>query len=196
MKTRLAGEYWITDNEVWFADGKGNINHEDYALEYIRRAMLEELNVDADEEVMGEQEFDKAVVAVGELEGWGVVEDYSSEDLILKWHNEGHIGLDRDLLDAALGKGNIQNFAMQRWGWLWLKQMWIGTHTLTEGDFKKICEGMCEALEQEGGENINPESEVRISVVTLGKSYLIKWKDIESNNYSALGIEAPGKCVG
>ena len=127
---RLQGEYWITPDGVWFADGDvSDMNHSGYALDHARRLLLQQIGARDDKEFMDDQTFSLAIDrAMWEAE-FTYPEECGVRDALLAWKNAGGCSFDEDLLAGCLEVGDIREFAMKHWGWRWVKQMWVGTHT-------------------------------------------------------------------
>lgn len=197
---KITGEYWITDSELWFADGDvGDTNHEGYALDHARRLFLDDIGADNDHEYMDDKTF---VDSIHErLDEDEFRHEYHTgsvlKELLTKWRDlEGSPQFSLPLMGIAFDQGDTRAFAMEHWNWKWVKKMWVGTHTLTLDDFIIIAEGLLNAADQEGNE-INPTAEVEIAVATTNLRYLIDWSDLENKNYDALGITPfiPEKCA-
>ena len=183
----IRGEYWFYNGDVWFADGDiGDYNHSGYAIDHARRCLLSSLGAQEVDEPH-DQAFEKSLTDLFEDEEIDV-ENLTLLECYLEYCRQKRLEPDALLWNVCYDLGtDVREYAMKHWGWKWVKGMWAATHTLTRSDFKEIAEGFLEAADQEG-EEMDPDIEVEIAVVSTGRRYDVAWKDLENDNYEVLGI--------
>ena len=179
-------ECWIEDGRV-FVDtgGDGEYNHEGYALQHARRLLFDVLGIDNDDTLdIGEVIVD----FLDEEADDGGAED-GSPWYRLQRYMQAHEPWDVHLIDPAFDRaGDIREYAMREWGWKWVRETRIATHTLTADDLKDISEGLSDL----GEDRDDPEiEEVEIVVFSTGAYHWIPLRDLLTGNWESLQLTSP-----
>lgn len=174
----LRGEWWFEDGQAVFADGAaGDINHEGYALDGIKRQLLDALGVD-----MGSYDYAPELSEVNEeilqniqdelrpeeIEQWqkGTMADV--EKILEKYfHRKGdHDDLERlkYIMSPSL---DAREYALKYWGWQRVKGRVIETWTLTPEDLRNIINGLDDAY----GEEMEEDQTFNIAVLKTESWY-------------------------
>lgn len=176
----IRGEYWIIDGDVSFADGDvGDMNHEAYAVDHARRAVVDHFGGNSDGEFIEDELLAQAVM------------DGLAEDGIPFDPNDWYPAAKQALIDepvmietlnVALGHGDARQHAMQHWGWKWCRGNNVATWTFTASDRQSIVRGLNEIVSQEanGDEEAWDQLDVTIGVGATGKRYTMTLAELES----------------
>jgi len=168
----LRGEWWIDDGgQALFADGDvGDMNHEAYVADRLKREILSSLGVDTDDEFIGNYEHykDEIFQNIGnefnpdELELWNdEIYEHAVMSYIKRTSPEVY-----EKVNYAYGRGDAREYAMKRWGWARVVRNNIQIDILTPDILKHIVEGLWEAyhdeLDEKDGDRVsetNPDGE-------------------------------------
>ena len=153
---QLRGEWWIIDGNVVFADNDiGDIGHEGYVIDHIKRKYA------YDEFDRGEwvdwDEFKKQLSKEAYEEQNGDIDDAmwdklyksSSEYTNLCIAKLKEMGATDIELAIADGYGDAREYGLQELGWKRVKADNIQTQTLTHDDLKDIANGLWDAYQEE-----------------------------------------------
>lgn len=159
------GEWWFQeDGFAQFADGDvGDMNHETYVIERLRREILGELDIDFDEEYIDDLGNYKDAIFekirdelnAAELGDW-------NDELYMKVLSSYFKRTNAELLikmKYAWGSGDAREYALIHWGWQRVKGNIIQTQTLTSKDLTNIVRGLNDAY----GDELEDTDETNVS---------------------------------
>ncbi len=186
----IRGEYWITPDGLFFADGDiGDTNHEGFVLQHARYHVANSLGIDLD----GESDDDSFDIAL-EKEFGDDFSDYedgteSFVRLKLKENFSGaELAKELKMLDAAFDRVDLRAFAMREWGWVWVRGDRATAWTLDKDQLENIASGVGDILDEENSAEPDSEelteNEIDISSEKTGKSFSITFADLEARNFS------------
>lgn len=173
---RIQGEWWFQDGHAVYADGDvGDMNHEAYVLDALRRQVLDALGVDTSNydvlpdigsSNIRDEIFDgiKDELTPEEVEQWQEHNDYNA--VIISYLTRKGQGDIKDILYYLRGhddKGqslDVRNYALIHWGWQRVKENNIQTQTLTSQDLSNIMNGLYDAYGEELDDNDNDQSNI------------------------------------
>ncbi len=162
-ESTLRGEWWFQDGQAVYADGDtGDMNHEAFVIDSLRRQIIDELGADADGlDYVGD--FD----AVADDIFNSIGDEFTPEEKE-QWSNEQYTSViwsylkrtgNKNLLEkmayAFSNTHDPREYALIHWKWQRVKGNNIQTQTLTEQDLKNIVRGLSDAY----GDDINDENE-------------------------------------
>jgi len=173
----IQGEWWFQDGNAVYADGDvGDMNHEAYVIDILKRQILDALDVDTsnydfvpyinDDEISNEIFSNiKDELTPEELQKW---EDGEIGTVIISYlTRQGEKDI-KNILYYIRGrddKGHTldpREYALVHWGWQRVKTNNIQTQTLTSKDLSNIVSGLYEAygdaLEETNPDNITDEN--------------------------------------
>lgn len=141
----MRGEYWIIDGTAHYCDGDvGDVNHEGYALDHVRRTVADKMGVEFDEmddwqrtlEDMASDRLDPDNDA--DLEAWN---DGDYESLIdYSWEECGITPEEWAVANDRPGIG-AREYAIKHLGWKRVIGSEVETWTLTQDDIQDILDG-------------------------------------------------------
>ncbi len=198
---KLRGEYWITDGEcLLFAGDGGDFNHEGHAEEHVRRLLLDALRID-----YGNHDCICATVMADSIEEF-LKEDrgMSQEDIDaicfsdhLKAMAE-ELNIERHLIDAAYGYFHapiksepscVREYVMKHFGWLWVKQTFIGTWEWNRDQFDLVCAGLDRIYDEEDDHFQEPDkTTIEVRVHSTSCNYDVTLADLYNKNYNTCGV--------
>lgn len=184
----MRGEWWFQDGQAVFADGDvGDMNHEAYVIDALKRQLLDALGVDysrydqipdlGDSHIRDEI-FDniKDELTPEELEEW---QNNEFNDVIISYLKRQENKDVREVIYYIRGHDNKgknvdpREYALIHWGWQRVKGNVIQTQTLTSKDLNNIVNGLNDAyqdLEETDPDNIsdtNPTGEPTVNIEVM-----------------------------
>ena len=145
---KLAGEWWIIDGDVMFADGDvGEVNHEGMVVDHIKRQYADD-RFDRGEYVDWDA-FEASLLAQKVIDAGldlASLDDRSKYNLILEALTE--LGMTQDEISIVReSHSNIdpRDWGLKHLGWKRVKGRSVDTWTLTAGDLASIARGLGEA---------------------------------------------------
>lgn len=194
---KLKGEYWLHGDDVSFADGDvGETNHEGYALDYLRRGVLDTLGV----AYLDYYDWDGLLSGpiLDELRSRFETEEDDDASYLLLKHAEA-LGLDDMDVAHALGTvkyaADVRSYMAERYGWVAVWDSRFCVHALTRETAERIAEGASRIAEEQGIEP-GEDAEINIFVATTGKTYRTTLTRLEEADWSDLPIEEVVPAVG
>lgn len=192
---KITGEYWLVDGDVNYADGDvGDTNHEGFALDHLRRKILdatgawgfneETYDWDAIKETLPAAIYDSVDFAEepdGDPDAWETLFEYR-EQLDL---SEGDINQAFELTGAE----DIRTYMARVYGWIAVHRNQFSVWHLTRDAVKTISNAVGDILDQEGNE-IDDDSDVELTIFVgaTQKTYEVTWREMEEEDYSTLDL--------
>jgi len=186
-KTAQYGEWWIIDGKAVYADGDtGEMGHEAYVLDAVRREIAETFNqfvedyYDWDE--IKQQCISEYFDELNETEQKKLLKKYNfsdKEELIEQTlYNagifdaiaieNGNTKLQVDVADNAI---DPRDYGMKELGWKRVQGQYVQTYTLTSDDLKSIDDGLWDAYGESYEEEEMNKMEFSIEVMSNRKTY-------------------------
>lgn len=186
-KAQIRGEWWIIDGNAIFADNNiGEMGHEAYVLETVRKEIVNAMNYYAEEIYdwnITKQEIIQNLVQSGKIDPKLLIKKYGEDyiekipyntdifDVIAKKFN-----IPQEQLDIADESGDIREYGMKNLGWKRMAGNNIETQTLTSADLKNIMDGIYDAYSEE-----SENSKFNIEIRGNGKVFWdIPWQVMEN----------------
>lgn len=200
----IRGEYWIVDGSANYADGDvGDTNHEGYALDHLRRIVLEACDLepsdcyDWDELLKDIPESLNALLDLG-------LDNFISDPLAGDVHSmvrqfARHLELDPEDLDQAfeVGGGDVRDYMCRKHGWIVCHNNRFAVWHLTRDAVKQIAEAVGDILDQEGSlYEEDSDADLEIFVASTNNTYEVLWSTLESEDYSSLPLKQIEPAIG
>lgn len=208
MKTKkltIRGEYWIIDGSPNYADGDiGDTNHEGYALNHLRRLVLEAVDIDPGDDYDWDELVKDIPQALNEaldlgLEpiGEGLADMVEAGDVcdeLGKFTTQ--LNLDPEDLEQAFERAgqDVRDYMSRKHGWIICHGNRFGVWHLTRDAAKQIEEAVGDILFEENGlEDGDPDidAELEIFVASTEKTYEVLWSALTLEDFSALKLTEP-----
>lgn len=194
----IKGEYWIIDGSVNYADGDvGDTNHEGYALDHLRRTVLDAVGIDAGDEY----DWDRIVADIPEaildsVDFAEMPDDPDPRDMLL--HYAEQIGISVGDIDQAFERSaqDVRDYMAEKHGWICCHQDRFATWFLTREALVMIAEAAGEITEQEGSRcddsgfvDHDFDFELEVFVVSTNKTYSVSWLALESGDFAEIPLQ-------
>ena len=153
------GEYWITCYGLRYANGDvGDFNHEAIVQEHAQGIFLSEIGADSCD--LESKTFEECILiwAAEEYDDWSACVEKAEEaaegweDVL--WGKLKEVGLNLDQLketyQVANGNGDLREYAMTNWGWIWVRENFMGAGRWDAETRKRVIHGIAEIADQEG----------------------------------------------
>jgi hypothetical protein len=202
MKPR--GEYWITDYGLRYADGDvGDFNHEAIVQEHAQGIFLSEIGADAWD--LESKTFEECILtwAAEEYDDWSACVKKAEEagqgwDDVL-WEKLKDDGLDlaqvQQIYRVAEGGGDLREYAMNTWGWIWVRETFMGAARWDAETRKRVVHGINEILEEEPSSDEEEEVIWTIRCIDTGMEREMTLQEIRENSLgggTSSGAEVKG----
>lgn len=200
----IRGEYWIIDGSTNYADGDiGDTNHEGFALDHLRRRVLEAVNIDPGDEYDWDELVKDIPQALNEaldlgLEpiGEGLADIVGAGDVcdeLGKFATQ--LDLDPEDLDQAFERaaGDVRDYMGRKYGWIICHKNRFGVWFLTGDAVKQIVEAVGDILDEEGAldDDDDVDADLEIFVASTNKTYTARWQDLSAGDLADLQLSAP-----
>lgn len=152
----VAGEWWIDDGQVEFADGDvGDMDHVGYVIAGVTRKILGAAGLEADDEYPQLPEGLNRRGDAPKIEALlrRLIEDPEERA------NTVRVALDYQTPDP-------RDFAVQYWGWIRLKGQYAQVWNLTSKSLKSLADGIAQAAMQNGDDDEELDAET-FSIETM-----------------------------
>ncbi len=203
MLKSIIGQYWITNGAANYADGDvSETNHEGYALDFLRRCILEAVQIDRYECYDWEAEIQNIPEALCEKLGMNVddldlpVNERDVHDELVRYADA--LELDPEDISAAFCYGimDIRDYMAKKYGWIVLHGNRAGCWFLTRDTLKQIAEGVDEILGEEGSEDEDDDVELTIHVASTCKNYEVLLSELKAGDFSSFPLKEEELQVG
>jgi hypothetical protein len=166
----IRGEYWIIDGAATYADGDiGDTNHEGYALDHLRRKVLDAADIDP-----------------GDFYDWDELAADLPPDLS---------GVDPEDLEQAFERAageDVRTYMSRKYGWIVCHRNRFAVWHLTRDAVQQIEEAVGDILFEEGFlEDGDGDAELEIYVASTGHTYEVLWSALTLGDFSALQLSEP-----
>jgi hypothetical protein len=196
MLKSITGEYWIIDGTANYADGDvSDTNHEGYALDYLRRRVLDALEVYPDDCYDWEAEIQNIPEALCEKLGMNA-DDLEFPAAERDVHDElvrhaDALELDPEDITMAFyyGTMDVRDYMGKKHGWIVLHGNRAGCWFLTRDTLKQIAEGVDEILGEEGSEDEDDDVELTIHVASTCKTYEVLLSELKAEDFSSFPLK-------
>ena len=196
----IKGEYWVIDGAPHYADGDiGDTNHEGYALDYLRRKVLEAVDIDPGEFYDWDALVEEIPQALNERRdlkreplGEGLAESVDAGDELAKFAIQ--LGLDPEDLAQAFERAgeDARTYMSRKYGWIVCHRNRFAVWHLTRDAVNQIEEAVGEILFEEGYlEDGDVDAELEIYVASTGHTYEVLWSALTREDFSALQLSEP-----
>ncbi len=196
MLKSITGEYWIIDGHPNFADGDvSDTNHEGYALDYLRRRILDAVEIYPDDCYDWEAEIQNIPEAICEKLGPNAEElefPFAERDV----HDElvrraDELELDPEDITQAFYYGvmDVRDYMGKKHGWIVVHGNRVGCWLMTRDTLKQIAEGIDELLGEEGSEDEDDDVELTIHVASTCKDYEVLLSELKTGDFSCLPVK-------
>jgi len=151
LYSSVSGEYWIYDDgSTSYAGEGGDVNHDTYVIDYIRRKYCDDYKFDRGEYVDWE-EFEESIIKEHQED---IVKSGKGEYEFLREYLQKELGMNSQEIDIArinIGRGEVdpKGYAVKELGWKKVNNDDVSTWTLTEEDMMAIKRGLSKVLESE-----------------------------------------------
>ncbi len=196
---KLTGEYWIIDGEPTFADGDvGDINHEGYALDVLRREVLEALEMEPDDDLYDWDSLVAEMPAVickmlDTTDGQERSESETPEDLALALllEHSDLLGLKDEDVKQAFERGamDVRDYMGRTRGWISMHGHEFGCWFLFRHTLAEIVSGVETMLEEMGEEDLEADVRIQIHVASTGKDYSTKLSILKTEDFSSFALQ-------
>ncbi len=171
-KSQITGEWWIIDGRAVFADNTiGDMGHEAYVLDQVRREIADTMGYLVDEFYDWDEtkeDIVKNLIQQNEINLQFYIKKYGKEWIqqipykpeIFDGIAKNKFKISQEQLDMADGSGDIRVYGMKELGWKRLAGNNIETQTLTQSDLDDILNGIYDAYDEDA-ENHSFNIEVR-----------------------------------
>ena len=196
MLKSITGEYWIIDGSPNFADGDvSDTNHEGYALDHLRRQILDAVGIDIDDCYDWEAEIQNIPEALCETLGldpdaleFPAAERDVHDELVRR---AAELQLDPEDITQAFYYGimDVRDYMGKKHGWIVVHGNRIGCWFLTRDTLKQIAEGVDELLGEEGSEDEDDDVELMIHVASTCKDYEVLLSELKAEDFSTFALK-------
>lgn len=191
MNYRIQGEYWLEeDGTPRFADQEaGEVGHTGIALDHARRELISLAGApESESDFIDEDSLTECAQLVASdterpepetfSEAIQSLQTIALEDFPEDVEDSGGESYLQALAQCAAGKSDERAFAIEHWGWKWVKNNSIASHTLTTTDRECIAKGIEEILFEEGADDeVNPT--LHLSCQKSGKTYSLTLDELK-----------------
>lgn len=186
---KIKGEYWIIGGDATYVDGNvGDTNHEGYALEHLRRKVLEGVGIldddfDWDEVV---KEIPEAIL--DSVDFAEMPEDPDALEMLLRYAEQ--IGLPAGDIDHAFERrGDVRTYMAKTYGWIMCHGNRLAVWHLTRDAAEEIADAVANILYEEASwDDEEPDAELEILVAASGKTYATTLQQLLHNDFSDIGL--------
>lgn len=192
----LRGEWWFQDGQAVFADGdSGDMNHEAYVVDSLKRDILDSLGVDTGGDVYAPNFYEVSD------EIFENIKDELTPEQQQRWMEGSNADIEEILKEYFQAQNDAENlekfsymnsptldpreYALKHWGWQRVKGNVIQTQTMTERDIRNITDGLWEAYGNELEEDPNTTFEIEVMAT---RSYYVDvpWVVLQKDSTTAL----------
>ncbi len=186
------GEWWIIDGSAVYADqDTGDIGHEAYVVDSLRREIAEFMDYYFDAEYYDWDEVKVSIVSNlvqrYKIDGDELIEKYGDDYIDQIPYNSDifdsiavEYGVDKEKIDIADGSGDARDYGMKKLGWKRVHGQYIQTYTMTQSDLRSIANGLADAF---GDDDNFEEMHFTIEVTSNEKMYYdIPYEIIDTQN--------------
>ena len=194
MIETIRGEYWIVDGQTHYADGDvGDINHEGYALDHLRRKIFDAVDIDPGDEYDWERLFPDIITGLGDLPGVYPDGPVSGSrhvcDLLL---SRAHLlDLDCDDIRHAFGetREDVRFYMCRKYGWVVCHGNRFSVWHLTREIVTLIVCAVGDLLDEGRGTLIEEtDAWLEIFVASTNHTHSALWRTLEREDFSELPL--------
>ena len=198
---KIRGEYWIIEGSPNYADGDiGDTNHEGYALNHLRRLVLEAVDIDPGDDYDWDELLKDIPQALNEALDLGLTDLEARpvpEDVWVELTQfAAQLNLNPDDLDHAFERAadDVRDYMCRKHGWIICHGNRFGVWHLTKDAVKQIEEAVGDIIFEENGladGDPDIDAELEIFVAATNKTYEVLWSALTLEDFSALKLTDP-----